>query len=53
MTLQEYIIEQQRILDEFQRSWLAKNSVDSELHPMYMEPGEWDEQIAFFQWYDV
>ena len=46
MTLEEYIAEEHKRLDEFKVFWLARHEQDPETYPLEMQPGDWDEMLT-------
>lgn len=49
MTLQEYIVEQTKRLEEFQQWWIASHELAPDKFPMSLMAGDWDEQEQFFK----
>jgi hypothetical protein len=49
MTLEDFVAEQKRLLDEFKQHWVIKHaSPEKENYPLELTPGEWDEQLHLF-----
>lgn len=48
MTLDEYIVEQHTMLDNFKQFWKAKQVESPEMFPNELKAGDWDEQFWIF-----
>jgi FtsZ-binding cell division protein ZapB len=48
MTLGEFIEEQKKILDAFEKHWKQNHKLQPENYPLKNETGDWDEQLAVF-----
>ena len=44
MTLQEFILQQQTIIEHFRQYWIDNNESDEEDFPMEMSEIDWEEQ---------
>jgi len=48
MTLHEYIVEEQRKLEAFEKYYAKCWDKDPELYPLENTPGDWDEQFIAY-----
>jgi len=47
--LDDYIFDHLGVLNRFEESWRESHENDPENYPLSMNPGDWDEQFAFFK----
>lgn len=48
MTLDEFIVEQWKLLEMFRDHWKKMNKENPDQYPIELSPGNWDEQFMFF-----
>jgi len=49
LTLDEFVFDQLKSLEEFEKSWRERNAQDSSLYPDTLPEGDWLEQLAFWR----
>lgn len=49
MTLDEFIFEQLKSLEDFESSWCEMHRKNNEIYPLEMLSGDWAEQLALFR----
>ena len=48
VTMQDWVVEQKRLLTEFERWWQKNHEISSVQFPPSLDEGDWFEQFAFF-----
>ena len=49
LTLDEFVFEQLKSLEDFESAWRKSNRDSVEIYPLEMCAGDWAEQLAFWQ----
>jgi hypothetical protein len=49
LTLDEFIFEQLKSLEDFESSWKELHRKNDEIYPLEMFAGDWSEQLAFWR----
>lgn len=49
LTLDEFIFEQLKALEDFESSWRELHRENDEIYPLEMFAGDWSEQLAFWR----
>ena len=49
LTLDEFVFEQLKSLEDFESSWRELHRKNDEIYPLEMFAGDWSEQLAFWR----